>query len=900
MIDGCRGTWSLGGRSPTACGGDPADIGWGDGYGALWGCQQFGYCATPSYYNAGFCCTTGDACDYTDPDPGNWTGDCQEDGGWPPECPQDCWLYFTHPTFCSDGYADYYFYGYNYAPYGYYYAQPGAVYAATDKYMQWTPVLADSPPGDWIISDNEIILVQGGAHVWMEIRIGDVEPLNSPNVTEIRAWDVVLDSSGYYAGLQGTMAPWWPECWTDFNCEVLLKAPVDCVPAGPVFPPGVCPAGWIDQTRTDYIFFGQPTDMVSIDLSMIDFRYGSGVLDPIIAPDFETYAGTLFLELSADAYGSFYVGFNPLASRVADGSGVPIPMMGFVPGLITIAPHCCLPGGSCVAESVEYCEANDGVAVPQCLGDNNNNGKDDACEPCCLPDASCVPTTAGNCQSQGGSPVTACLADNNNNGMDDACEPLQACCLVDGSCQDLNHTDCVGAGGDPQGLNTSCLTRAYCRDLKWAQPPTHSPLSPNPECFWGWDEGSVYDLGPVVADDYLCQDPLPITDVHWWGSYFDWSDPDPPSWAPGSFHIGIWTDVPAGVDQPFSHPGTMLRQWVVDRGDLNERRVGCDFHPDFTSVPETCFRYDFIIPQEQWFYQPGPGDPTVYWVSIAAVYEGDPGDNPWGWKTREHHFGDDAVRILSPTAPEPGFVFEQGEPITDLAGASWDMAFVLTTKEPRVAYPPETPSGEAGYEKVRYISMAPGNPWRPTALRVTLADLPPPFSELNGTRYWVGEPREVTERAGRINPTPGWPDFVLAKLQGAPHCMDWSTVEVVHVSDDHIVPGAVYAVQAVDCDCDLGDEWNYSEPLAIATSGWGDLVGTCAVLPCSPPNGVVGIPTDASACLDKFKNLANAVIKSRADIEPSHPDQLINIRDITFVVDAFRGFAYPFEPDPAP
>ncbi|UCC32552.1 MAG: hypothetical protein JSU86_09760 [Phycisphaerales bacterium] len=46
------------------------------------------------------------------------------------------------------------------------------------------------------------------------------------------------------------------------------------------------------------------------------------------------------------------------------------------------------------------------------------------------------------------------------------------------------------------------------------------------------------------------------------------------------------------------------------------------------------------------------------------------------------------------------------------------------------------------------------------------------------------------------------------------------------------------------------------------------------------------------ACLDKSKNLPNAVIKSRADIEANYPDWLASNSDVTFVLDAFRGFAY--------
>ncbi|UCC31449.1 MAG: hypothetical protein JSU86_04065, partial [Phycisphaerales bacterium] len=215
---------------------------------------------------------------------------------------------------------------------------------------------------------------------------------------------------------------------------------------------------------------------------------------------------------------------------------------------------------------------------------------------------------------------------------------------------------------------------------------------------------------------------------------------------------------------------------------------------------------------------------------------------------------------------------------------------------------PTQPAGEAGFEKIRYFSTEPGNPGRLTALRVTMTTIPPPYSGFSGTRCWVGEPAAYCENAGK--PTPPCPtaqpttEFLGAGLQGTPHCMDWSTVGVLHVSDDDIVPNAVYDVQAIDCECDFGDETNYSAPLTITTSRWGDLVRNCAVYPCGPPDGTVGIPGDVTAVLDKFKNLGPpaynpAVIKSRADLDWNIPNRRVDISDVTFCLDAFRGFPYP-------
>jgi hypothetical protein len=212
--------------------------------------------------------------------------------------------------------------------------------------------------------------------------------------------------------------------------------------------------------------------------------------------------------------------------------------------------------------------------------------------------------------------------------------------------------------------------------VKCRRPPTPSP--DYPDYFYGWNEPSLYYGTQVVADDFLCNDGRPISDIHWWGSYQHWLQPIPPYPAPCCFHIGLWTDVPAGP--AWSHPGEMIWEWWAMREQLNERPVGVDFHPDYGL--ETCFAYDFYIPLEQWFWQPDTN--AVYWVSIAAGYDmPPPPDQVWGWKTRQPRWNDAAVRIFEPLPPYLGAQFIRGEPIENAEGP-WDMAFVITSALPPV------------------------------------------------------------------------------------------------------------------------------------------------------------------------------------------------------------------------
>lgn len=217
--------------------------------------------------------------------------------------------------------------------------------------------------------------------------------------------------------------------------------------------------------------------------------------------------------------------------------------------------------------------------------------------------------------------------------------------------------------------------RVRVEAVKWSQPPVR--MDPDPAaCYWGWDELSLYQGKQIVADDWRCEDARPVTDIHWWGSYLEWEEQAPPQPTPVAFHIGIWTDVPA-IPEPFSHPGVMIWEWIAPYPEVHERAAGCDFHPGMMQQPDTCFEYHLNLPPGAWFHQE-PGQ-HVYWLSISAIYPQPVDQYPWGWKTRPHFFNDDAVRILAPTAPQPGVIYEFGEPIM-LNQESWDMAFALTTE----------------------------------------------------------------------------------------------------------------------------------------------------------------------------------------------------------------------------
>jgi len=131
--------------------------------------------------------------------------------------------------------------------------------------------------------------------------------------------------------------------------------------------------------------------------------------------------------------------------------------------------------------------------------------------------------------------------------------------------------------------------------LKWSQPPVERDQGR----IYGWDDPSMRYNPPLLADDWHCQDQRPITDIHWWGSFLGWDKPEWPE-LPESFHIGIWTDVPASATANiFSHPDEMVWEYICT--DYQIKFVGYDVDPRTANgtapvVADSCFRFECDIP----------------------------------------------------------------------------------------------------------------------------------------------------------------------------------------------------------------------------------------------------------------------------------------------------------------
>nr|QNO54163.1 hypothetical protein LIOOIKKA_00005 [Methanosarcinales archaeon ANME-1 ERB7] len=198
--------------------------------------------------------------------------------------------------------------------------------------------------------------------------------------------------------------------------------------------------------------------------------------------------------------------------------------------------------------------------------------------------------------------------------------------------------------------------------VKWQQPP---------DMEYGVNIQST-EVEPIVADDWRCEDPRPVTDVHFWGSYIGWETETekPQSRLPGvkGFVIRIYEDVPTGVDQRYSHPGKLSHEAKVE--EFEENYVASILHPDETYEHKVYYSMDLPEPFEQ-------KEGTIYWISIAAIMP-DEYKYPWGWETSTRHWNDNACGSVSGGDPWDWDEITPGMLPQWYPHETVDMAFELT------------------------------------------------------------------------------------------------------------------------------------------------------------------------------------------------------------------------------
>ena len=161
--------------------------------------------------------------------------------------------------------------------------------------------------------------------------------------------------------------------------------------------------------------------------------------------------------------------------------------------------------------------------------------------------------------------------------------------------------------------------------VKYVQPPNLA----------GFDVSD--SIGYVLADDFICVNSGPISDIHIWGSWLNNTHG-----AITNFWIGIYSDVPAGVNGSYSHPGRLLWSQAFPQGTFAETALEPSqeqfISPASVNIlgPDTEVWYYCFYPTNPFVQTGTSAAPQVYWLAAFAQGNFGPGYDSipqYGWKT---------------------------------------------------------------------------------------------------------------------------------------------------------------------------------------------------------------------------------------------------------------------------
>jgi len=365
---------------------------------------------------------------------------------------------------------------------------------------------------------------------------------------------------------------------------------------------------------------------------------------------------------------------------------------------------CCLPNGTCQDLAPSVCMSQGGTpqgpasvcTVPEacCFGDGTCQAVDPLC--CddlggtplgqgsqCLGIEGCCDTIAGTCTDAD----AACCSYQGDipQGPATACTVNQACCINGGAictdcdvlcCDDLGGTlggpVCLGDNPPQNGIDDAC--EAAEEVVKWMQPPDESE--------YGLDVSAYEPF--VLAEDFQCTQSGLITKIDFWAS---WYGDEPPGMNPNNvaFVLSLHSDVPAGVDQDWSHPDETLWMHHFAAGECTvELRTTVPiegwFEPPAIYIDDAdheIWLYSCPIPEPDWFQQV---EDTIYWLDIQAFPQG---SGIFGWKTSVEHWNDDGVWATGAEPEIPPLAWQELRypELHPQAGLSIDLAFQLWGQE---------------------------------------------------------------------------------------------------------------------------------------------------------------------------------------------------------------------------
>jgi hypothetical protein len=206
--------------------------------------------------------------------------------------------------------------------------------------------------------------------------------------------------------------------------------------------------------------------------------------------------------------------------------------------------------------------------------------------------------------------------------------------------------------GDGVIIDRPLMFFAPYSDLIWEQPPIERDALSKTPFFCGWDEPAYDEMIPDATegsssqpmDDFRCPGNMPITSIHWWGSYSQWQSLFLPPDGPDAWQIAFWANTPADAYVPYSRPGIRLQQFEVTPEQVYSEWAGFDHFPN--EPQDSCFRYSLTLDPTDYFW-PDLYDGDIFWISITALYRTQKPDHQWGWKTRPWIWMGGAMEIVT-------------------------------------------------------------------------------------------------------------------------------------------------------------------------------------------------------------------------------------------------------------
>jgi hypothetical protein len=202
----------------------------------------------------------------------------------------------------------------------------------------------------------------------------------------------------------------------------------------------------------------------------------------------------------------------------------------------------------------------------------------------------------------------------------------------------------------------------------------------NPNLDGGLD---VWNEPYVLADDFVCTNSGPISDIHLWGSWLK----NAVDLGAITFWLGVYDDVPvSATNTGFSHPGNLLWQQWFAPGAYAENFYATAAEsfldpgpPAIVGTDNAAYYYCFY-PTNPLIQLGSTSAPKIYWLAAYAQLPGG-ATNEFGWKTTQAVQNDISVHAPWPGLPptgNPGWT-----PTLLPSGGPVDLAFKLTTQTNR-------------------------------------------------------------------------------------------------------------------------------------------------------------------------------------------------------------------------